>query len=87
MLDDLMAEGGEDKELLDLFTNHSHHQNIIVLYLCHVSTREIEYEYFKECPLHRSLQKSKRSIRDEEFTASSAPHLLARHAGCVSKSD
>ena len=24
VLDDLMAEGGEDKELLDLFTKHSH---------------------------------------------------------------
>ena len=29
-----MTEGGEDKELLDLFTKHSHHQNITVLYLC-----------------------------------------------------
>ena len=34
VLDDLMAEGGEDKELLDFFTKHSHHQNITVLYLC-----------------------------------------------------
>ena len=34
VLDDLTAEGGEDKELLDLFTKHSHHQNITVLYLC-----------------------------------------------------
>ena len=34
MLDNLMTEGGEDKELLDLFTKHSHHQNITVLYLC-----------------------------------------------------
>ena len=34
VLDDLMAKGGEDKELLDLFTKHSHHQNITVLYLC-----------------------------------------------------
>ena len=25
VLDDLMVEGGEDKELLDLFTKHSHH--------------------------------------------------------------
>ena len=33
MLDDLMAEGGEAKELLDLFTKHSHHQNSTVLYL------------------------------------------------------
>ena len=34
VLDDLMAEGGEDKELLGLFTKHSHNQNITVLYLC-----------------------------------------------------
>jgi len=34
VLDHLMAEGGEDKELLDLFNKHSHHQNIIVSYLC-----------------------------------------------------
>ena len=34
VLDDLMVEGGEDKELLDLFTKHSNHQNITVLYLC-----------------------------------------------------
>ncbi len=34
VLDDLMAKRDEDKELLDLFTNHSHHQNITVLYLC-----------------------------------------------------
>ena len=33
VLDDLMAEGGEDKELLDLFTKHSPHQNVTVLYL------------------------------------------------------
>ena len=34
MLDDLMIDGGEDKKLLDLFTKHSYHQNITVLYLC-----------------------------------------------------
>ena len=34
VLDDVMAEGGEDEECLDLFTKHSHHQNITVLYLC-----------------------------------------------------
>ena len=34
VLDDLMVEGSEHKELLDLFTKHSHHQNITVLYLC-----------------------------------------------------
>ena len=30
VLDDLMEEGGND----DLFTKHSHHQNITVMYLC-----------------------------------------------------
>ena len=34
VLDILMAEGGEDRELLDLFTKYSYHQNITVLYLC-----------------------------------------------------
>ena len=34
VLDDLMAEGGNDKRVLDLFTKHSHHQNVTVLYLC-----------------------------------------------------
>ena len=34
VLDDLKAEGGDDNELLDLFTKHSHHQSITVLYLC-----------------------------------------------------
>ena len=58
VLDDLMVEGGEDKELLDLFTKHSHHQNITVLYLCQdmfPCTREIRKVYFQERPLHRSL--------------------------------
>ena len=34
VLDDLMAEGSNDKNVLDLFTKHSHHRNITVLYLC-----------------------------------------------------
>ena len=34
VLDDLITEEGQDKELLDLFTKHSHHQNITVMYLC-----------------------------------------------------
>ena len=34
ILDDLMAEGSNDKNVLDLFTKHSHHPNITVLYLC-----------------------------------------------------
>ena len=34
VLDDLMDEGSNNKRLLDLFTKHSHHQGITVLYLC-----------------------------------------------------
>ena len=34
VLDDLITKGGQDKDLLDLFTKHSHHKNITVLYLC-----------------------------------------------------
>ena len=33
VLDDLMAEGGQDKQVFDLFTKDSHHRNITVLYL------------------------------------------------------
>ena len=56
VLDDLVAEGGQDKELLDLFTKHSHHQNTTVLYLCQdISTGEIRQEYFQEHPLHHKI--------------------------------
>jgi len=34
VLDDLMDEGSGDKRVLDLFTKHSHHQNVTVLFLC-----------------------------------------------------
>ena len=34
ILDDLMEEGGNDKQVLDLFTKHLHHRHITVLYLC-----------------------------------------------------
>lgn len=34
ILDDLMDEGGNDKSVMDLFTKHSHHRNVTVLYLC-----------------------------------------------------
>ena len=34
VLDDLMEEGGNDKRVLDVFTKHSHHQNITLMYLC-----------------------------------------------------
>ena len=34
VMDDLMTEGNNDKSVLDIFTKHSHHRNITVLYLC-----------------------------------------------------
>ena len=34
VMDDLMDEGSNDKRVLDLFTKHSHHRNITVIYLC-----------------------------------------------------
>ena len=34
VLYDLMDEGSNDKNVLDLFTKHLHHQNITVIYLC-----------------------------------------------------
>jgi len=34
VLDDLMDEGSHGKRVLDLFTKHSHHQGVTVLYLC-----------------------------------------------------
>ena len=33
VMDDLMDEGSNEKRVLDLFTKHSHHQNIMVIYL------------------------------------------------------
>ena len=67
------------------FSSSKYHR--VVLVPGHVSTRKIRKEYFQERSLRHSLQKSTRSIRDEKFTAASFPHLLARHDGCVSKSD
>ena len=34
VMDDLMDEGSNDKNVMDIFTKHSHHQNITVIYLC-----------------------------------------------------
>ena len=84
VLDDLMVEGGEDKELLDLFTKHSHHQNITVLYLCQDMFPLGKYAKCISRNAHYIVAfKNLRDqlARDEEFTASSFSHLLARHDG------
>ena len=89
VLDDLMVEGSEDKEFLDLFTKHSHHQNITVLYLCQDMFPPGKYAKSISRNAHyvKAFKKSTRLIRDEEFTASSFSHLLARHDGRVSKNE
>ena len=33
IMDDLMADGGDDKTVMNIFTQHSHHMNLTVLYL------------------------------------------------------
>ena len=83
ILNDLMTEGGNNKGVSDLLTEHSHHQNIRVMYLCHVSNREICQEHFKECSLHHSLSKSARSAGHNGFTTSSLSFELARYHGLV----
>ena len=50
VFDDLMTEGGEDKEVLDFFTKHSHH---VVLMLRHVSTWEICLDYYMASSVSR----------------------------------
>ena len=64
VLDDLMDEGSGDKHVLDLFTKHSHHQNITVLYLCQdmFPVGEICQKHFPQCSLHRGIQKPPGSI-------------------------
>ena len=57
VLDDLMDEGSGDKRVLDLFTKHSHHRDITVLYLCQdmFPAREICQKYFTKRPLCDSV--------------------------------
>ena len=57
VLDDLMAEGGNDKRVLDLFTKtfSPSERHSVVLVSRNVSAGKICQEYFKERSLHRSL--------------------------------
>ena len=34
IMDDLMADGGDDKTVVKIFTQHSHHMNFVAFYLC-----------------------------------------------------
>ncbi len=87
VLDELMTEGSEDKELLDLFTKHSHHQNITVLFLCQDMFPPGKYvKSILGMLIHHSLQECSRPTSSAEFTASSLSHLLARHNDGISES-
>ena len=86
VLDDLMAEGGNDKRVLDLFTKHSHHQNVLLVPR-HVSAGEICQDYFQKRPLHRCLQESTRSIKHEKFIVTGVSHSMASFARHVSTFD
>ena len=57
IMDDLMDEGSGDKRVLDLFTKHSHHQNITVIYLCQdmFPTGKFSKEHLPQRSLHRCL--------------------------------
>ena len=56
VLDDLMLEGGDDKDILNLFTQHSHHLNVTVFYLiCFL--RENMPRPFREMPNTSSSSK------------------------------
>ena len=81
VLDDLMEEGGNDKRVLDLFTKHSHHQNITVL-----STGKIRQEHLPQRPLHREFQEPARSVGHAQSPPPSVPHPMARRARHLSPS-
>ena len=90
VLDDLFAEGSEYTELLVLYTKHSLHKNITVLYFCQDMfppgkyaksiVRDTDYIVAFQNP------RDKLAMKDHVIT-SSFSHLLARHDGRVSKSD
>ena len=79
VLDDLMEEGGQDKRVLDLFTKHSHHRNITVLYLRQdlFPPGQIFQDHQLQCPLHRGVQEPLRSNGDTHHFTTSLSRLMA----------
>ena len=80
VLNDLMAERGNDKRVLDLFTKHSHQHNVTVLYLCQDMFPPGKYAKSISRNAHYiigCLQKSKRSVGYEKFTFTSVSHTMA----------
>ena len=89
MLDDLMEEGGNDKRELDLFTKHSHYQNITVIYLCQDMFTFGKYDKSISRNAHYiTAFKDPRDqfIGDAKSIAASLFHTMARRTRHVSKS-
>ena len=84
VLDDLMDEGSHDKRVLDLFTKHSHHQGVTVLYLCQDMFPVLCQKYFPQCALHCGVQESPGSIGGTQCHAAIVSDHLERHLGDVS---
>ena len=89
VMDDLMTEGNNDKSVLDIFTKHSHHRNITVLYLCQdmFPPGQICQEYFAQRPLHRGLQESQGSIGYAQRGLASVSRQVAKGVGGLSQRD
>ena len=86
VMDDLMHEGSNNKSVLDLFTKHSHHQNISVIYLC-LPERKIRQDHLTQCALRGGFQEPTRSTRDAKFIITIVSYKMAKSIGDVQKSD
>ena len=88
-MEDLMEEGRNDKPLLDLFTKHSHHQNITVMYLCQDTFPPGKYAERISRNAHYIVAfKNPRDqlIRDAKSIAASLSHMMARRTRHILKS-
>ena len=84
---DLMDEGSHDKRVLDLFTKHSHHQGVTVLYLCQDMFPVGRYAKSISRNAHYIVAfRTPRSIRGTQCHASIVSDHLERHVGDVSSS-
>ena len=79
VLDDLMDEGSNDKRILDLYTKHSHRQNVTVLYLC-----QDMFPVGMQCPLHCGLQEPPGSIGSAQRAPSIVSQNVERQIGDLS---
>ena len=88
VLDDLMDEGSHDKRVLDLFTKHSHHQGVTVLYLCQDMFPVGRYAKSISRNAHYivAFKNPPGSIRGTQCHAAIVSDHLERHLGDLSSS-